>query len=312
MAIYDNERLVIKVCQLFYMENKSQKEISTLLNISKPQICRILSYAKENHIVEFTIHNPYAHEFEIEKQLRERYHLKESFIFDIKESKNPFEQLGEAFAPQLDQYLTDNAVIGVMSGRSVLSVANHAHRLNRENLLFVPLAGSEGSSGGDWQANAIARIFAKKTGGSYRLLNAPILVKNLETRNLLCSEPSIEDTLHKAQTANLSLLGIGDISLSSSAYLNGYFADGDIPKLMERGVVALVGTSFLNQEGEIVSEEITHRSIGISLPDMKDSLTIAIASGDNKLEAVHSALKSGFIDIFVSTLEFSQLLLNHF
>ena len=50
MAIYDNERLIIKVCKLFYEESMSQKDISTNLNISKPQICRMLNYAKEKNI----------------------------------------------------------------------------------------------------------------------------------------------------------------------------------------------------------------------------------------------------------------------
>ena len=309
MAIYDNERLVIKVCQLFYNEERNQKEISSLLNISKPQVCRILSYAKEQKIVTFQIKNPYTKEFETEKKLTQKYPIKEAFVFDTKED---FTQLGEAFALELDRYITDNSIIGVMSGTSVLSVATHAHRLNRENLLFVPLAGGQGSNGTDWQANDIARTFAKKTGGSYRLLNAPILVKSPEMKNLLCQETFIKETLDKAKNANISLLGIGTISQSSSAYLNGFFADVDIPKLENLGAVASVGTSFLDKDGMLINSEFCDRSIGLSLSDMKNSTKIAIASGEDKLEAVHSALISGYLDFFVSSLEFSTLLLQSF
>lgn len=309
MAIYDNERLVIKVCQLFYNEEKNQKEISAILNISKPQICRILSYAKEKNIVTFQIKNPYTKEFEIEQKLIKKYHLKEAFIFDTKED---FTQLGEAFSLELDRYITDNSIIGVMSGTSVLSIANHAHRLNRENLLFVPLAGGQGGNGTDWQANDIARTFAKKTGGSYRLLNAPILVKSSEMKRLLCEEPFIKETLDKAKNATISLLGIGTISESSSAFLNGFFANVDIPKLENLGAVASIGTSFLDKDGNLIDCEFCDRSIGLSLSDMKNSTKIAIASGEDKLEAVHSALISGYLDVFVSSLEFSELLLQTF
>lgn len=309
MAIYDNERLVIKVCQLFYNEEKNQKEISSILNISKPQVCRILSFAKEQKIVTFQIKNPYTKEFEMEKRLIEKYNLKEAFVFDTKED---FTQLGEAFALELDRYLTDNSIVGVMSGTSVLSIANHAHRLNRENLLFVPLAGGQGSNGTDWQANDIARTFAKKTGGNYRLLNAPILVKSLEMKRLLCEETFIKETLDKAKNATISLLGIGTISESSSAYLNGFFADVDIPKLLNLGAVASVGTSFLDKDGNLIDCEFCDRSIGLSLSDMENSTKIAIASGEDKLEAVHSALISGYLDVFVSSLEFSNLLLKTF
>ena len=51
MAIYDNKRLVIKACKLFYEDNMSQKDISLLLGISKPQVCRMLNFAKEINIV---------------------------------------------------------------------------------------------------------------------------------------------------------------------------------------------------------------------------------------------------------------------
>ena len=41
MAITDNERIMIKVCELYYKDNLSQKEISYKLGISRPQISRI-------------------------------------------------------------------------------------------------------------------------------------------------------------------------------------------------------------------------------------------------------------------------------
>ena len=48
MAIYDNKRLIVKACKLFYEDNMSQKDISVFLGISKPQVCRMLNFAKEN------------------------------------------------------------------------------------------------------------------------------------------------------------------------------------------------------------------------------------------------------------------------
>lgn len=38
MAITDNLRMMVKVCRLYYEENLSQKEISALMGISRPQI----------------------------------------------------------------------------------------------------------------------------------------------------------------------------------------------------------------------------------------------------------------------------------
>ena len=38
MAITDNLRMTLKVCQLYYEENLSQKEIASQTGISRPQI----------------------------------------------------------------------------------------------------------------------------------------------------------------------------------------------------------------------------------------------------------------------------------
>ena len=167
MAIYDNERLVVKICKLFYEDNMSQKDISQNLGISKPQVCRMLNFAKKNHIVEFTINNPYSQEFILEDELMKKYSLKESFVFNFsyKTSDEAIDKLGQCCADQLDKYFTDNSLIGVMSGRTIASISDYAHKLTREGLLFVPLVGNLGTQGHTCDANIIAEIFARKIGG---------------------------------------------------------------------------------------------------------------------------------------------------
>ncbi len=59
MSILDNRRLTIKVSKLYYEENLSQKEIAYLLGISRPQICRILTYARESGCVNIRIEDPF-------------------------------------------------------------------------------------------------------------------------------------------------------------------------------------------------------------------------------------------------------------
>ena len=58
MAITDNLRMMVKVCRLYYEENLSQKEISALMGISRPQISRMLTCARSQNIVTIKINNP--------------------------------------------------------------------------------------------------------------------------------------------------------------------------------------------------------------------------------------------------------------
>jgi len=311
MAIYDNKRLVIKVCKLFYEDNISQKDISSWLGISKPQVCRILNFAKKNHIVEFTINNPYSQEFELEKKLIEKYSLKEAFVFNFpyKNTDEAIEKLGECCADQLDKYFTDNSIIGVMSGRTIAAISNFAHRLTRENLNFVPFVGNLGARGNSWHANVIAENFAHKTGGNYNLINAPILLQSKETCGLIKKEPSISQILAKGRECNIALIGIGEINLSSTSCLCGAFSEENINKLTAQNAVASVCTSYVSKDGKILDTELNLRTIGVSLNELTKSTTIAFSAGKEKIEATKAVLKSGYIDIFMTSQDIAEELL---
>ncbi|MEQ8156020.1 MAG: sugar-binding transcriptional regulator [Clostridiaceae bacterium] len=311
MAIYDNKRLVIKACKLFYEDNMSQKDISLLLGISKPQVCRMLNFAKENNIVEFTINNPYSQEFQLEEKLIEKYSLKEAFVFNFpyQNTDEAIEKLGECCAEQLDKYFTDNSAIGVMSGRTIASISNFAHKLTREGLEFIPLVGNMGSKGHKWHANVIAENFAHKAGGNYSLMNAPIVFQNKETCNLIKKEPSISQVLEKGKACNIALVGIGEINLSSTSYLCGAFSEDDITKLNAQNAVASVCTSYVSKDGKILDIELNLRSIGVSLNELVNSTTIAVSTGKEKIEATKAVLKSGYIDIFMTSQDIAEELL---
>lgn len=311
MAIYDNKRLIIKACKLFYEDNMSQKDISLLLGISKPQVCRMLNFAKENRIVEFTINNPYSQEFELEEKLIKKYSLKEAFVFNFQyqNTDEAIEKLGECCAEQLDKYFTDNSIIGVMSGRTIASISNFAHKLTRQGLSFVPLVGNIGSGGHKWHANSIAENFAHNTGGDYSLMNAPIVLQNKETCNLIKKEPSISQILAKAKECNIALIGIGEVNLSSTSYLCGAFSRDDINELTAQNAIASVCTSYVSKDGKILDIELNSRSIGVSLNELSQSTTIAVSTGKEKIEATKAVLKSGYIDIFMTSQNIAEELL---
>lgn len=311
MAIYDNKRLVIKACKLFYEDNMSQKDISSSLGLSKPQVCRMLNFAKENHIVEFTINNPYSQEFQLEEKLIEKYSLKEAFVFNFpyQNTDEAIEKLGECCAEQLDKYFNDNSIIGVISGRTIASISNFAHKLTREGLHFIPLVGNIGSKGHKWHANVIAENFAHKTGGNYSLMNAPIVFQNQETCNLIKKEPSISQILEKGKACDIALIGIGEINLSSTSYLCGAFSEDDITKLTAQNAVASVCTSYISKDGKILDTELNLRSIGVSLNELTNSTTIAVSTGKEKIEATKAVLKSGYINIFMTSQDIAEDLL---
>lgn len=311
MAITDNMRMTIKVCQLYYEDNLSQKEISAQLGISRPQISRLLTYAKANNIVTVKINNPYIDETRLEHLLVDKYGIQDALVLNTNGANESgrLEEFGRLAANHLDTFITDNSRVGIMSGRTIGSVVWSIKYFERRGLEFVSLVGGIGSASGNFHANVIAQRFAECSGGSCYVLNAPVIVQSEEARNLLINEPEIAEVLKKGSSCDVGIIGIGQIDMKSTTAQAGALSIEDIEKLKAAGAVASVCTSYIDSEGRIIDTELNARSIGQTLDQLKKCKTIALAIGDSKVEAIKAALAGGHIDVLITNLETARAII---
>ncbi|MEL7655800.1 MAG: sugar-binding transcriptional regulator [Bacillota bacterium] len=311
MAITDNLRMTLKVCQLYYEENLSQKEISFQLGISRPQISRMLSNARSNNVVSIKINNPFLDETKLEKVLMEKYGLKDALVLNTgkaNETDNELDEFGRLAADCIDAYIMDHNRVGVMSGQTISNLAWAIKHLNRRGLEFVSLVGGMGAKSANWHANAIAQRFAECSGGSCYILNAPIIVQSKQSRDILIQEPEIASVLQKGMSCDVAIIGIGQINTSSTTVKAGTLDNEDIKRLEEAGAVASVCTSYLDAQGKIIETELNERSIGLTLNQLKKSRTIALAIGENKVKSIKAALSSGYLDVFITNLDTARVI----
>jgi len=312
MAITDNKKIIIKVCQHYYNDGLSQKEISAKLSISRPQISRILAYAKANNIITVKFNNPFENETKYENKLIQQFGLEDAIIFDTDgyEKEEAFKKFAEETAIQLETYISNGNSIGVMSGRTLSAVIKAISGYDRHNLSIIPLVGGDGFSGSEWHANIIAKEFAKKTKSEYFVLNAPVIVENPQAALMLKEEPFISKILIKGASCDITLIGIGNIDEGSTSGQASHLQKQEINELKKAGAVAALCTSYLDSQGHIVNTDVTKRIIGQSIKDIKKSKTIAIAIGTSKCKAIEAVLKSGYIDVLISNVETINKIIN--
>ena len=312
MAVTDNIHLSLKICQMYYVEKMSQKEIASELEISRSQISRILAAAWENNIVSVKINNPFENEMRLERELKSRYHLKDALVLKVDESLNitRMEKFGLLAARNLDSYIDDGDKVGVMSGRTVGSLVRGILNFHRQNLEIIPLIGSLGSVSSEFHANFIARNLAEYSGGKSYMLNVPAKVQDLRSKELLLQEPEVAAVLSMGAMCDVVLLGIGEIGLQSTVATMGGITPEEIDTLNKLGAVASVCTSFLDINGKIVRTEISERLIGQSIQSVSQSKKIAIAVGRNKIDAIKAAFLGNTVDIFMTDFETARALLN--
>jgi DNA-binding transcriptional regulator LsrR (DeoR family) len=312
MAITDNIRMTIKVCQLYYEDNLSQKEISAQLGISRPQISRLLTYAKSNNIVSIKINNPYIDETRLERQLVEKYHLKDALVLNTNGANESgrLDEFGRLAANCLDAYIFDNNRVGVMSGQTISSVVWSIKHFDRRGLEFIPLVGGIGSASVNFHANVIAQRFAECSGGSCYMLNAPVIVQSEEARNILMNEPEIAAVLKKGNECDVVIVGIGQIDMNSTTAQAGALNNENVESLKAAGAVASVCTSYVDCNGRLIETELDKRSIGQTLDQIKKCKTIALAIGNRKVESIKAALLGGHIDVFITDLETARAIID--
>ncbi len=116
--VVDDERLMVKICEMYYNQDINQKLIATELGLSRPTVSRILQNARERGIVKIIIDPIFGNNYvDLEKKLESRYGLKEVFIVDMKQdNRDQKDELAKATATYLERLIKDDTIIGVSMG----------------------------------------------------------------------------------------------------------------------------------------------------------------------------------------------------
>ncbi len=303
MSILDNTKFILTVCELYYLQNFSQKEISAKLGISRPQISRIIATAQERKLVNIHLNYPNEEENEYQNLIKEKYGVNEVYVYDLgEENPDGIVKLAEKSSDLFSIVVKDGERVGVMAGRTVSSLADAVPNSKNRKLEFIPLCGGAASDGNKWYANAIAQRFAEKTNSHYYVYNAPQIVRNEQSKKVLLEEPNIKEIVNLGHNCDVCLIGIGSIGTASTGSKAGQLNEKDINHLLNTGAVANMCASYLDAEGNLINTDINNRILGVSLRDIEKARKVVVATGIEKVSAILAALKGKYIDVLITSL----------
>lgn len=307
-------RQMVKICQLYYQEGYNQQQLANKFGISRTQISRMLSAAKDEGIVEIKINNPFSKESFIERKLIEKFALPAAVIVDTTNlTKNQsLDSLARAGAQYLESVIKKDDVVGVMAGKLIRQVVQRTHESKEKDVHIVPLVGGLGIQGANWHANSNVIQLSENTGHDYYVLNAPAIVNSLEMKSQLIEEDSIKKVLSQFDKLQIALVGIGEITEEATFFKTINLNREEFKKIKDAGAVCSIGKTFLNANGVEVAKEISNRMLAISSGDLKKTpLVIAIAAGDHKVDALVASLVGKWIDVLVTDVQTGRQIINH-
>jgi len=294
-------RLLIKIAQMYYEENATQRQIASRLGVSRPTVSRLLQKARQQGIVEIKIN--YSRSFaNIEKALEQKYNIKECIIVPYAEGETLKKNLAEAAADHLIRHLKPGDIVGVSWGTTLAYIPFFLLAAPSVEAMFVPLVGGVGQTMLDIHSNQIVINLAKAFHGSWRLLHVPAIVDSERVKDTLLSDNNISNILELGKKANIALIGIGSPLSSTSTMLEtGYFSEEVIKDLKLNNAVCDVCSYFINENGELCDAAINSRVIGVSPDDIKKiHHVVGIAGGQEKHEAVLAALRAKLLDVIIT------------
>lgn len=298
----DDQGLMVRVAELYYLRDLTQQEIANRLGCSRPTVSRLLRRSRVTGLVRIDVISPDGPSIQLARELERAFHLREALVVPTSgESAIATQQaIARAAAGYLERLLKGGERIGISWGTTLAAVVDQVNR-RRLDTMVVPLVGGLGQVTPDIHANELARRLAVAYDGRVQLLHAPAVVANQSVRDALLSDRRIRKVLDLARTVEVALVGIGALVRSSTLIQSGYFTANDLAMLRRRGAVGDICTRAFTAEGAPADRRLETRIIAVDLASLRRvPVVIGVAGGGEKAAAILGAMRGGLVKVLVT------------
>ncbi len=281
---------------LYYEKKYTQQEVADIMHLSRQTVSKLLNDALTENIVEIKINNPEVACAELERELCARTGLANAVVCGVSSMDESLRQMMtvRAAADYLQAMIEQgHQRIGISWGRTIqMLVSEFPNIATTDNVVF-PLFGATDQEESYFLSNELARSFADKIDAKVRYAWFPYKPDSDEDSKLFRNTSYYKKVSDLWNSIDIAVVGIGN-----SAMLQSF---GKIFGYNEKGFSAVgdISTHFFDGEGKFV--ELYENTLCASVDNLRNAKhTIAIASGDNKVEAIIGALHTGVVDTLIA------------
>ncbi|MCY9516757.1 sugar-binding transcriptional regulator [Paenibacillus apiarius] len=309
----DNEkqRLSIEAARLYYLSDYSQMEIATRLGVSRPTVSRLLQHAKEQGYVRINIVDPLEDLDALGDRLKQKYKLDTVLVCysPLNEYQEIQKHISKKAADYLHETVQDADIIGVTWGRTMHAVALQLQQKQVRGVEVVQLKGGVSHSHVNTYAAETVNLFAAAFHTIARYLPLPVIFDSIALKQMVEKDRHIHRIIQLGKQANIAVFTVGTVKEDALLFQLGYFSKEE-QKLLQSIGAGDISSRFFDEEGNICSEEINNRTVGIDLQDLCDKeKSILVAGGQRKIEAIRAALVGKYANILVTDQFTAQALL---
>jgi len=301
MSNPEHRNLMAQVASMYYEEDMTQGDIGKRLGLSRVKVYRLLKEARAEQVVQITINWPISRDNQIEQALKQTFGLKEALVLEsAQQNSGPaLHRLGQLGARYLEQILEDGMTMTICLGRSTYEVIHAVRPGFRARVHVSQAMGMMPFALQELDSAALARQLAVKLGGDVLYLSSPLMADSPEAAEVLRAQRDIKRTLAAARSADVALVGIGNLDPTTSGFVKaGFITADELAGLDRDGAIGDIAGQIITLDGQLHQSSYNQRIIGITLEELSHiPTTIAVAMGREKASAILGALRTGVVDV---------------
>ena len=294
--------LLNTVAEAYYIQRKTQTEISKELGISIPTVSRLARKAVDDRVIRFQMDTLSLKCLEMERTMEEKYGIRNVMVVPVRHEDEL--ECKRTVALECSRYLQrkldDNGVLGLNWGGTMYHMIELLNPCLKKNVKIVTMHGSLKECGSEYDVGYLVKRAAMSFGGQKIILGIQGYVKDEKMLQKIMQEQRFQKVEKIFQEITVSVAGIGVFYPKLCSPLRCYMKEEEWEELQNRGVCCDFMLHFIDRAGKECKSQIKNRTLAIDLDHYrKIPCKVVAASGRHKASGVLSILKGKLADVLI-------------
>lgn len=291
----------LRAAKMYYESAETMEAIASELKVSRSSVSRLLSFAREQGLVEIRINEPRERHRLLEERFLKKFGVNVHIVetpYRITEIER-LEMVAKAAAPAVAAAVTPSQTVAVAWGATLSAITRFLPPKDVYDVHIVQMNGAANvrTSGMSYTGGLLGR-FAQRFGATMHQFPVPALFDDPVTKKAMWQERSIKRVLDLQRRAGLFVFGLGSphSGVPSHLFADEYLDLADLQVIAEQQIVGDCATTFYRIDGTNDNIPLNLRSSG---PSFEQIIAIphrlCVVAGQAKKETLLGALRAGLI-----------------
>lgn len=298
--------LALEVAKAYYLEDVSKVSIAERFGITRFQVARLISVARELGMVHIEVRPPGRIDRELSALVQTALGIREAIIVSSLAGVSPLDDIGNALAQTVMARVRVGDIVGLTWSRATISMTNQLTHL--EPCSVVQLGGHVEAAGLPGTVEIVRRAAGISGGVAYPIY-APLVVPDAHTAASLKRDAPIAAAIQQFDNVTLAVVSVGAWTPSGSTIYDSS-TDEIRRRAAAEGAVGEISGRIYDAEGRPLVHLIDDRVVGITVEQLRDVPDVVVSSyGAYRADATIAAARAGLVKTLVGDRSLAQAIL---